>query len=121
MEIRRCCLHAALPAPGRNTVARRLVGHRDAQATLLADVPGAQIPPGNFVSTGPLEIVQIDHTQTDVEVVDDWFRRAIGRPWMSVAIGIATRCVVAIYVATERPNAGVFKIAAEQEVEDALA
>ena len=106
MEIRRRCLHAALPAPGRNTVARRLVEHRDAQAALLADEPGAQIPPGNFVAAVPLEIVQIDHTQSDVEVVDDWFRRAIGRPWLSVAIDIATRCVVAIYVAMERPNAG---------------
>ena len=106
MEIRRRCLHAALPAPGRNTVARRLVEHRDAQAALVADEPGAQIPPGNFVATAPLEIVQIDHTQSDVEVVDDWFRRAIGRPWLSVAIDIATRCVVAIYVAMERPNAG---------------
>lgn len=79
MEIRRRCMHAALPAPGRNTVARRLAEHRDTQAALLADEPGAQIPPGNLVATAPLEIVQIDHTQSDVEVVDDWFRRAIGR------------------------------------------
>jgi putative transposase len=106
MEIRRRCLHAALPAPARNTVARRLAEHRDTQAALLADEPGAQIPPGNFVAAAPLEIVQIDHTQSDVEVVDDWFRRAIGRPWLSVAIDIATRCVVAVYVAMERPNAG---------------
>lgn len=106
MEIRRRCLHAALPSPGRNTVARRLAEHRDALAALLANEPGAQIPPGHFVATAPLEIVQIDHTQSDVEVVDDWFRRAIGRPWLSVAIDIATRCVVAIYVAMERPNAG---------------
>ena len=88
------CRHAALPAPGRNTVARRLAEHRNAQAALLADEPGAQIPPGNFVATSPLEIVQIDHTQSDIEVVDDWFRRAIGRPWLSVAIDVATRCVV---------------------------
>ena len=58
------------------------------------------------MATAPLEIVQVDHTQSDVGVVDDWFRRAIGRPWLSVAIDIATRCVVAIYVAMERPNAG---------------
>ena len=90
MEIRRRCLRAALPAPSRNTVARRLVEHRDTQAALLADEAGAQIPLGNFIATAPLEIVQIDHTQSDVEVVDEWFRRAIGRPWLSVAIDIAT-------------------------------
>lgn len=106
IEVRRRCIHAALPAPGRNTVARRLVEHRDAQAALLANEPGAQVPPGNFVASAPLEIVQIDHTQADVELVDEWFRRAMGRPWLSVAIDVATRCVVAIYVAMERPNAG---------------
>ena len=106
MEIRRRCLHAALPVPGRNTVARRIVEYRDAQAALLANDPTAQIAPGNFVASAPLEIIQIDHTQADVEVVDEWFRRSMGRPWLSVAIDIATRCVVGIYVAMERPNAG---------------
>ena len=106
LEIRRRCLLAAVVAPGRNTVARRMAEHRDAQAELLATDPTAQIAPGNFVASAPLEIVQIDHTQADVEVVDEWFRRSMGRPWLSVAIDIATRCVVAIYVAMERPNAG---------------
>lgn len=106
MEIRRRCLNAALTAPGRNTVARRFAEHRDAEAALLATDPSAQLAPGNFVASAPLEIVQIDHTQADVEVVDEWFRRSMGRPWLSVAIDIATRCVVGIYVAMERPNAG---------------
>ena len=73
---------------------------------MLADGPRAQIPPGTFVAKAPLGIIQTDHTQSDVEVVDDWFRREIVRPWLSVAIDIATRCVIAIYVAMERPNAG---------------
>jgi len=106
MEVRRRCLLAAVTAPGRNTVARRMSEHRDAQAALLATDPSAQTAPGHFLASAPLEIVQIDHTQADVEVVDEWFRRSMGRPWVSVAIDIATRCVVAIYVAMERPNAG---------------
>ena len=106
MEVRRRCLLAAVTAPGRNTVARRMSEHRDAQAALLATDPSAQTAPGHFLASAPLEIVQIDHTQADVEVVDEWFRRSMGRPWVSVAIDIATRCVVAIYVAMERSNAG---------------
>ena len=106
MEVRRRCALAAVTAPGRNTVARRIAEHRDAQAALLANDPTAQIAPGHFLASAPLEMVQIDHTQADVEVVDEWFRRSMGRPWLSVAIDIATRCVVAIYVAMERPNAG---------------
>jgi putative transposase len=39
-------------------------------------------------------------------VVDPWFRRAIGRPWLTLAIDIASRCVVGFYVGMERPNAG---------------
>ena len=106
LEIRRRCLLSAVVAPRRNTVVRRMVEHRDAQAALLATDQTAQTAPGHFVACAPLEIVQIDHTQADVEVIDEWFRRSMGRPWLSVAIDIATRCVVAIYVAMERPNAG---------------
>jgi putative transposase len=71
----------------------------------LANEPEARIPPGHLISNTPLEIVQIDHTQADAFVVDDIHRKPIGRPWLSVAIDVATRCVVAIYLAMERPNA----------------
>ncbi|CAM3664809.1 hypothetical protein POHY109586_18920 [Polaromonas hydrogenivorans] len=71
----------------------------------LANDPSALIPPGHLVSNIPLEWVQIDHTQADVFVVDERLRKPIGRPWLSVAIDVATRCVVAIYVTMERPNA----------------
>lgn len=36
---------------------------------------------------------------------DEASRRAVGRPWISVAIDVASRAVVGLYVATERPNA----------------
>jgi putative transposase len=71
----------------------------------LARDPGALIAPGHLTSNVPLETVQIDHAQADVFVVDEVHRRPIGRPWLSVAIDVATRCVVAIYLSMERPNA----------------
>ena len=77
MEIRRRCLLASVTSPGRNTVARRMTEHRDTQAGLLATEPGSQIAPGHFTASAPLEVVQIDHTQADVEVVDEWFRRSV--------------------------------------------
>ena len=76
----------------------------DHEANALANEPGALKAPGQFIAEHPLDIVQIDHTQADVFVVDPWFRRNIGRPWISVAIDIATRCVVGIYIAMERPS-----------------
>lgn len=38
-------------------------------------------------------------------MVDNWFRRPMGRPWLSVAIDLATRCVMGIYLSMDRPNA----------------
>ena len=66
------------------------------QAAKLAADPDALIAPGNFGAAKPLDIVQVDHTQADVVVVDEYFRRAMGRPWLSVAIDLATRGSVAI-------------------------
>ena len=52
-----------------------------------------------------MELVQVEHTQADFFVVDEASRKAIGRPWISVAIDVASRAVVGLYVAMERPNA----------------
>ena len=104
-EIRRVCHKDGLPKPSRHTIARRWKQHSEEVAMKLANEPEALIPPGHLVSNTPLEIVQIDHTQADAFVVDDIHRKPIGRPWLSVAIDVATRCVVAIYLAMERPNA----------------
>jgi putative transposase len=107
MEVRRRCRLAGLPAPSSSTIARRWNRHRDTEALSLAADPSAMVAPGQLVADTVLEIVQIDHTQADVFVVDERTRRPIGRPWLSVAIDVASRCVVGIYVAMERPNAAV--------------
>jgi putative transposase len=55
-----------------------------------------------FVSTLqadlPMDVIQIDHTQADLIVVDREERRAIGRPWLSLAIDISSRAVVGFSV-----------------------
>lgn len=66
---------------------------------------GSAIPPGHLVARCPMDIVQIDHTLADLILVDDAFRRPIGRPWLSVALDVSTRCVVGVYVGMDRPNA----------------
>ena len=105
-EIGRQCKRARLQQPSRNTIANRWALYREEQEALLAKEPGAQKAPGNFNARCVLDIVQIDHTQSDAFVVDPWFRRSIGRPWLTLAIDIASRCVVGFYVGMERPNAG---------------
>lgn len=106
-EVHRRCQQAGIPSPSRSTVSRRWARNRETQALRRASAPGAQIPPGHLVADAPLELVQIDHTQADLIVVDEQLRQPIGRPWISLAIDVATRCVVGLYVAMERPNAAI--------------
>ncbi len=54
--------------------------------------------------TKPLELVQIDHTPIDVIVVDELNRVPIGRPWLSLAIDVATRMIVGYYVSFDHPS-----------------
>jgi putative transposase len=103
LEIRRRCAAAGVTPPSRSSVVRRWVAHREADSLEQASKPTAA--PGNFVVRHPLDVVQVDHTQADIMVVDAFYRRPIGRPWLSLAIDVATRCVVGFYVGMERPGA----------------
>jgi len=104
MEVRRRCTSVGLKPPSRNTIQRRVEAHRQAHLALLATRPDAAIAPGSFGANWPLEIVQIDHTQADVLVVDRFTRKVIGRPWITLAIDLATRTVPAFFLGMERPS-----------------
>jgi putative transposase len=59
--------------------------------------------PGQFPVEHVLESVQIDHALADVIVVDERDRRAIGRPWVTLAIDVFSRCVLGFYVTLDPP------------------
>ncbi|WP_250517726.1 Mu transposase C-terminal domain-containing protein [Caballeronia sp. INDeC2] len=103
LEIRRRCTTAGVQPPSRSSVVRRWVAHREADN--LAEASKTTATPGNFVVHHPLDVVQVDHTQADIMLVDAFGRRPIGRPWLSLAIDVATRCVVGFYLSMERPGA----------------
>ncbi|MBV9489902.1 MAG: transposase, partial [Verrucomicrobia bacterium] len=52
----------------------------------------------------PLERVQIDHTQADVVVVDERDRLPIGRPWLTLAVDVASRAVLGFSLSLEEPS-----------------
>lgn len=52
-----------------------------------------------------LERVQIDHTVIDMIVVDERERRPIGRPYLTVAIDVYSRCIIGMVVTLEAPSA----------------
>ena len=51
--------------------------------------------------TGLLEQVQADHTPADVIVVDERHRLPVGRPYVTAAIDVASRCVAGLVVTLE--------------------
>lgn len=109
-DVKRRCRQCGLPVPARNSVlariraldarqvARRRLGSKAAQAITRST-------PGTLEAREALELVQIDHTLADVIVVDSRHRRPIARPWLSVAIDVATRCVIGVHVSLEAPSA----------------
>jgi putative transposase len=103
------CSELDIPAPARGSVLSRIralvarhVARRRLGAKAAQSIP--QSTPGFLEASSALELIQIDHTLADVIVVDSRFRKPIGRPWLSVAIVVATRCVLGVHVGLESPS-----------------
>lgn len=60
-----------------------------------------------------LHIVQIDHTLVDLFVVDAVHRR---RPWLTLAIDVASRMVAGFYLSLEAPSSASVALAMHQAV-----
>lgn len=80
------------------TLKRRREG-ADAART-LTPVVGEQMP-----AHYPLHIIQMDHTKVDVIVVDSVHRQEIGRPYLTLAVDIYSRCVAGFVLTLEPPSA----------------
>lgn len=109
-EVARTCAVQGLPAPARNTVAARIarlspveVGRRreGPESVRSLQSAGGEVP----VIDGILDQVQIDHTVIDLVVVDERERQPIGRPYLTVAIDVFSRCLVGMVVTLEPPSA----------------
>lgn len=104
------CRLAKVTAPHPNTVRSRIAlvdpakalrrrGHKDVARNKYAPIQG------NFPNADhPLAVVQIDHTEADIILVDEVNRKPIGRPWLTLAIDVFSRMVVGLYVTFERPS-----------------
>jgi putative transposase len=79
------------------TVLKKRFGAKEAAQRLGPVQRGLQV-------TAPLELVQIDHTLVDVIVVDEIDRKPIGRPWLTLAVDVATRMVAGFHLTLEPPS-----------------
>ncbi|MGP5568168.1 transposase [Pseudomonas helleri] len=108
--IRKQCRALKLPQPAANTVQARI--NRIPERTRLrkrGDIELASnkhdVRVGTLSTDYPLQIVQIDHSPIDLILVDDVYRRPIGRPWLTVAICVHTRMVTGYYLSMQAPSA----------------
>lgn len=109
-EVVHACKVQKLPVPARNTIALR-IARLDPDKTIRSreglggarDLQGVGGVPPTITAT--LEQVQIDHTVVDLIVVDERDRQPIGRPYLTIAIDIFTRCVSGMVVTLEAPSA----------------
>ncbi len=80
------CSRLQLEAPHENSIRRRIEALNDYQVTKArlgskAAIDKFKAAAGSFPNADyPLAYVQIDHTPLDIEIVDDEFREAIGKP-----------------------------------------
>lgn len=102
------CRRRGWPAPTWRTVKSRLllidqrvrtVRRGDATAARAMDAT-----PGEYTASRPLEVVQIDHTQVDVIVVDEQSREEMGRPWITLAVDVLTRMVTGFHLSLDAPS-----------------
>jgi putative transposase len=62
------------------------------------------IVPGELVAERPLDLVQIDHTEVDVIVVDPEHRQSVRRPWLTLAIDVHSRMVLGYHLSLNEPS-----------------
>jgi len=103
------CAAQGLKAPSRKPILARLKKLDPRQIMKARLQPGeaaslCNFVPGSYPIRRALEVVQIDHTPMDVIVVDEAHRLPIGRPWLTLAVDVATRVVVGFYVTMEAPS-----------------
>src|SRR5271170_5823040 len=108
-QVRARCAQKGLPLPDRRTIKARVdridrrkvaVKRRDAKG-----VKATKAVPGQYAASRPLEVVQIDHTEVDVFLVNETTRRAMTvRPWLTLAIDVFTRMVVGFHLSMDKPS-----------------
>lgn len=109
-EVRRRCSQRGLRPPCWTTLRDRVAAIDPAE--LMAAREGAKASrqrhhpvSGSYQVERAYEVVQIDHTLVDVIVVDRVHRKPLQRPWLTLAIDVASRMVAGFYLTLEPPSA----------------
>ena len=109
-DIEKNCKGKNIPIPHSNTIRKRIKSlseeevlkarfgkskARDKFEPIKNSFPGADYP---------LSVVQIDHTKVDIILVDEHYRKAFIRPWLTIAVDVYSRMVVGFYLSFDPPG-----------------
>ena len=108
-EIRGLCRSRGARPPSWHAIKARLMTMDPAELSKARDGSKAardrfRPVPGEYVAEFAFDVVQIDHTLVDVIVVDRQYRRPLQRPWLTLAIDVASRMVAGFYLTLEAPS-----------------
>lgn len=109
-EVYRLCYYANIKAPCSNTISKRIqqLSRKEiiTKRRGIDDARKYQPVIGSFPTPDhPLAILQIDHTPVDIMIVDAVYRKPIGRPYLTVAIDVYSRCITGFCLTLEPPSA----------------
>ncbi|MGE4070196.1 MAG: Mu transposase C-terminal domain-containing protein [Lysobacterales bacterium] len=110
LDVAMRCRRMKLDVPNESTLRRRIA--RLSERLVVEKRLGRKVAtdrfdarPGRFEGADwPNAVWQIDHTPLDVVIVDDVYRRHIGRPWLTVAIDVYSRCIAGFYLSLDKPS-----------------
>jgi putative transposase len=106
-EIQRRAKKQGLEPPSPSTLWRRISKLDPAEIAKREPLSKMTKSSGqsSLVASEPLGIVQIDHTPVDLILVDSHERKPIGRPYLTVAIDVFSRCICGFYLSLDPPSA----------------
>lgn len=110
IEVKRLCMLRNIQPPHANTVRARIGkisekqvlrgrGHKEKAKNKFLPAAGS-FPNADY----PLSVIQIDHTPVDIILVDDVYRKPIGKPWITLAIDVYSRMIVGYYLSFDAPS-----------------
>lgn len=106
-EVRKQSFEKSITAPSNSSIHRRIRNIPFTKLKKRGDKSSLEEPIiGSFPKVDyPLSVVQIDHTLIDIILVDPINRLPIGRPYLTVAIDVYSRCIVGFVLSLEAPSA----------------
>jgi putative transposase len=110
-EVKLSCFRANIKAPSVCTIRRRVANYDNSRKITMkregAKKAIEQYSPvvGSFPECeAPLQVYQIDHTKVDLIIVDEIYRQPIGRPFLTIAIDVCTRCIAGFCLTLDPPS-----------------